>query len=27
VAVCAIPFPIYALGMAVSLLLLGPWPL
>jgi hypothetical protein len=27
VAVCAIGFPIYAAALAVSLLLLGPWPL
>ena len=27
VAVCALGFPIYALILAVSLLLLGPWPL
>lgn len=25
-AVCAVGFPIFAIGMAVSLLLLGPWP-
>ena len=27
VAVCAIGFPVYALGLAVSILLLGPWPI
>jgi len=27
VAVCAIGFPVYALGMMVSILLLGPWPI
>lgn len=27
VAVCAIGFPVYALGFVVSMLLLGPWPL
>jgi hypothetical protein len=27
IAVCALGFPIYALILAVSLLLLGPWPL
>jgi len=27
VAVCAIGFPVYALGLLVSLLLLGPWPI
>lgn len=26
IAVCAIGFPIYALGVAVTLLILGPWP-
>jgi len=26
-AVCAIGFPVYALGLAVSILLLGPWPI
>jgi hypothetical protein len=26
IAVCAIGFPIYALFLAVTLLLLGPWP-
>ena len=27
VAVCAIGFPVYALGLMVSILLLGPWPI
>jgi hypothetical protein len=27
VAVCAIGFPVYALGLAVSILFLGPWPM
>jgi len=27
IAVCAIGFPIYATGLALSLLLLGPWPI
>jgi hypothetical protein len=26
-AVCAIGFPVYALGLAVSIVLLGPWPI
>ena len=27
IAVCAIGFPFYAIGLALSLLLLGPWPI
>jgi hypothetical protein len=27
VAVCAIGFPVYALALALSLFLLGPWPI
>jgi hypothetical protein len=27
VAVCAIGFPVYAIGLAISILLLGPWPI
>ena len=27
IAVCAIGFPIYAISLALSLLLLGPWPI
>ena len=27
VAVCAIGFPVYALGLMLSILLLGPWPI
>ena len=27
VAVCAIGFPVYGLGLLVTLLLLGPWPI
>jgi hypothetical protein len=27
VAVCAIGFPVYAVGLAVSIFLLGPWPI
>ena len=27
IAVCAIGFPIYAIGLAISILLLGPWPI
>jgi formate hydrogenlyase subunit 4 len=26
-AVCAIGFPVYALGLLVSILFLGPWPI
>lgn len=27
IAVCAVGFPVYALGLGVSVLLLGPWPI
>jgi hypothetical protein len=27
VAVCAIGFPVYAVGLAVSIFFLGPWPI
>jgi hypothetical protein len=27
IAVCAIGFPVYALGTMASILLLGPWPI